>query len=105
MFVLTDNAKKELDTFFADKDKSPVRVFMAEGGCSGPRLALALDETRDNDQVFAEQGFQFCIDKTLLDEVQGVTIDAGYMGFIVESAVPLAGGGGGCSCCSGGCGD
>ena len=100
MFVLTDNAKKELDAFFADKDKSPVRVFMTSGGCSGPRLALALDEKRDNDQIFAEQGFQFCIDKDLFAQVQGVTIDAGYMGFIVESIVPLTGGDG-CSCCSG----
>lgn len=100
MFVLTDNAKKELDAFFSDKDKSPVRVFMAEGGCSGPRLALALDETRDNDQVFAEQGFQFCVDKDLFEQVRGITIDAGYMGFIVETAVPLATEGG-CSSCAG----
>ena len=100
MFVLTENAKKELDVFFSDKDKTPVRVFMTSGGCSGPRLALALDETRDHDQVFDEQGFQFCIDRELFEQVGGVTIDAGYMGFIVESETPLAGGGDGCSSCS-----
>ncbi|MCL1889152.1 MAG: IscA/HesB family protein [Desulfovibrionaceae bacterium] len=101
MFTLTDNAKKELDAFFTDKEKSPVRVFMTSGGCSGPHLALALDETRGNDQTFDAQGFQFCIDKDLFTQVQGVTIDAGYMGFIVESVVPLEGGEGGCSSCAG----
>ena len=100
MFVVTENAKKELDAFFADKDKTPVRVFMASGGCSGPRLALALDEQRDNDQIFDEQNLQFCIDRALLEQTRGVTIDAGQMGFIVESVEPLAGGGDGCASCS-----
>ena len=29
---LTENAKKELDAFFADKEKSTIRVFLAPGG-------------------------------------------------------------------------
>jgi Fe-S cluster assembly iron-binding protein IscA len=103
MFAVTDNAKKELDAYFENKEKSPVRVYLAAGGCSGPRLALALDNAGTEDQVFDEQGFQFCIDKELLSQVQGVTIDAGYMGFIVESELPIASSGG-CSSCAG-CGN
>lgn len=32
MFVVTDNAKQELDAFFADKDQASVRIYMASGG-------------------------------------------------------------------------
>ena len=103
MFTVTDNAKKELDVFFADKEKSPVRVYMAAGGCSGPRLALALDDPAESDSVFDEQGFKFCMEKDLYEKAQDITIDAGYMGFTVQPAVPLAAAGRGCAGCAGGC--
>ncbi len=32
MIKLTDGARKELDAFFTDKEKSTVRVFLAPGG-------------------------------------------------------------------------
>jgi hypothetical protein len=32
MVELTDSAKAQLDGYFADKEKSPIRVFMASGG-------------------------------------------------------------------------
>ena len=32
MFELTPNAKKELDAYFADKEKSPIRIYLAPGG-------------------------------------------------------------------------
>lgn len=32
MVELTDAAKSQLDGYFADKEKSPIRVFMASGG-------------------------------------------------------------------------
>lgn len=103
MFTVTDEAKKELDAFFADKEKTPVRVYLAAGGCSGPRLALALDDKLDDDSLFDEQGFQFIMETALYEKAQDITIDAGYMGFTVESAVPLAPAGGGCAGCGGGC--
>lgn len=46
MLTLTDAAQKELEGFFADREKATVRIYLAPGGCSGPRLALALDEAR-----------------------------------------------------------
>lgn len=102
MFTVTDSAAKELQAFFEGKEKSPVRVYLAAGGCSGPRLALALDESRDGDELFKEQGFEFCMAKDLYDQAKGVTVDAGYMGFLVEAEVPFASTGG-CGGCSGGC--
>ena len=32
MFELTDNARKELEAYFADKQKPPIRVYLAPGG-------------------------------------------------------------------------
>lgn len=105
MFELTEGARQELDAYFADKEKAPVRIYLAPGGCSGPRLALALDAPGDSDQVFNEQGYAFCIDKELLAQTGALKVDLTYMGFVVESANVMESAGGGCSGCasSGGC--
>lgn len=67
---------------------------------------MALDEPNDQDQTEEQDGFTFCINKTLLEQVKGVKIDLTYMGFAVEPTVPLAAaeGGGACGSCSSGCG-
>ena len=81
------------------------RTRRCPGGCSGPRLALALDAPGDDDQVFTEQGHTFCINKELLSQTGAVKVDLTYMGFTVESANELEGSGGGCGGCAsaGGC--
>lgn len=114
MITLTENARKELEAFFADKEKGVIRVFVASGGCGGSSLALALDESNAEDSVFDVDGFTFCINKELLGQIEAATIDLSYMGFVIETRVPLplqgdcscsgcGGGSGGCggssSCC------
>lgn len=32
MFTLTEAAKTQLDSYFADKEKSPIRVYLSSGG-------------------------------------------------------------------------
>ncbi len=32
MFTLTDAAKTQLDAYFADKEKAPVRIYLSSGG-------------------------------------------------------------------------
>ena len=32
MLQVSENAKKELDAYFADKEKTPVRIYLAPGG-------------------------------------------------------------------------
>lgn len=103
MLTLSDAARKELEAFFADKDKQTIRIFLPPGGCCGPRLTLALDEAKDDDEKLEAQGFAFCIARDLLEQIKSVTIDLSYMGFTVEPEVPLPSSGGGCGSC-GGCG-
>jgi len=68
-------------------------------------LALALYEPNDEDSVFEEKEFTFCINKDLIEKSGKITIDLSYMGFVVESENPLGGGSscGGCSS-AGSCG-
>lgn len=102
MLTVTNDAIKELDTYFEGKEKSPIRVYLAAGGCSGPSLALALDEAATDDTTFEENGYTFCINQELLDKAKTVEIDCSAMGFSVSSGEPL-GTGGGCAGCGGGC--
>lgn len=101
MITMTDNAKKELEAFFADKPRSSVRMYLAPGGCRGPRLALALDDPMDEDTVLELEGFTFCINKDLLSDIGGAAVDLNYMGFVVEPTIPLAAPAHSCSGCSG----
>ena len=104
MLTLNDSAREELEEYFADKDATPIRIFLA-GGCGGPRLALALDEPTETDTVFNEGKFTFVVDKELLETTGSLTIDANARGFAVTSENPIASSGGGCGGCSGCGGD
>lgn len=100
MISLSDSAKAQLDSYFADKEKSPVRVFLA-GGCCGPKLSLALDEVREGDESVETGGYTLVVEKTLLEASGKISIDMTEYGFSVDSENAVSGGGG---CGSGGCG-
>lgn len=102
MITLSEAARDQLDGYFADKEKSPLRIFLA-GGCCGPKLSLALDEARDGDETVESMGYTLLAEKALLAAAGKIAIDAGEYGFSVESEIPLGGESGG-SCGSGGCG-
>jgi len=99
MITLSDSAKVQLDGYFADKEKSPIRVFQA-GSCCGPKLSLALDEPKDGDATFEAGGYTLLAEKSLLEATGAISIDMTEYGFSVDSENPLAAG----SCGSGGCG-
>ena len=105
MLTLSENAVMELKKFFEDRgETSPIRIYLAPGGCSGPRLALALDSARDDDDVVEQGGFSFCINKELFGQTGEISVDVSHMGFSVDSANSMGGGGGCCGCASsGGC--
>lgn len=105
MITLQESAGKELDAYFTDKEKSPIRIYLAPGGCSGPRLALALDEPGEADTTEDAGGYTFIMNTGLFEQVGNVTIDLTCSGFTLTPEIPLPGGGcSGCgsssSCCS-----
>ena len=85
MISLTEEARKELEAYFEGKEKTPIRVYLAPGGCSGPRLALALDEPGEDDETSEDNGLTLCINKELAEKVGAVTVGMTHMGFVVES--------------------
>lgn len=98
MLTLSQPAKDQLDAYFADKEKTPIRIFLTSGGCSGPQLALALDDPKDTDDVLEEGGYRFLVDKELLEQAKPLGVDFTDRGLSISSNLQL--GGGGCSCCS-----
>lgn len=104
MITLSENAQKELEAYFEGKEKEIIRIFLAPGGCSGPRLALMVDEADDNDTKEEAGGFIFCIKNDLLSQIKSASIDATPFGFDVAPEIPLPASEGGCGSCCGGCG-
>lgn len=106
MVELTEGAKKELDAYFEGKEKGVIRIYLMPGGCSGPRLGLALDEPGDDDDTVEADGYKFCINKKLAEETGKLSIEVGPLGFMVNSEKPLPQpeGGSACGGCCGGCG-
>jgi Fe-S cluster assembly iron-binding protein IscA len=63
---------------------------------------MALDEPKDNDEVFEVEGFQYLVDKEFLQRAQPIKVDFLVHGFKLDCGLDF---GAGCnSCGSGSCG-
>ena len=111
MFEVTELATQNLKSYMEqNKIDSALRISLMSGGWAGPSLGLALDEPKESDSKYEQDGLTFLVDNNLLDTCGSIKvdfIDAGMRsGFSISSAKPV--GGGGCSssagCGSGGCG-
>ena len=107
--VTAEANAKLLEYIQTNSIDSAIRVFLSAGGCSGPSLALALDEKKPTDSSFLLLGLHFLVEESLLAQCGTIKIDyleaGSRSGFSISSANPLPGGG--CSsgsCGSGGCG-
>lgn len=103
MIKVSKEAREQVRAYFEGKEVQPVRIFLNSGGCGGPSLAMALDETTDQDAVFTHDGIDYIIEKDLLRQAAPVRIEYSGMGFRLDSSLELSGGG--CSSCGGGCGE
>lgn len=75
MFEVSEEASEKIKQFL-DGHEGPqiIRILMTEGGWRGPYLVMALDEQREDDEVFTERGITFVIEKALFDRVRPVRI-------------------------------
>ncbi|MGL1861081.1 MAG: IscA/HesB family protein [Pseudodesulfovibrio sp.] len=101
MITATDTAINELISHFDGKDVQPIRIHLVDGGCSGKKLSMSMDEARDGDKAIEQDVFTFVIHEELADAAGQVTIDMGDYGFSIASEKEI-GGGSGCNCASGG---
>ena len=102
MINVTESALEELTKYFEGKEIQPIRVYLADGGCAGPRLSLALDEANDADKSIEQGAFTFVINAELAALSGAVTIDMSEYGFTVGSENPMGGGSCSCGCTSSG---
>jgi hypothetical protein len=64
------------------------------------RLALALDEPKNCDDVYPISGFEFTIEKDLTQQIGNVQIDFLSYGFVIKSEHALPESGKDCGSCS-----
>jgi hypothetical protein len=63
---------------------------------------MALDEPKDNDEVFEIDGFQYLVNKDFLQKAQPIKVDFLVHGFKLDCGIDF---GAGCSSCgTGSCG-
>ena len=103
MLTVTETAQTALKDYFEKQNlSSAIRVFLSQGGWSGPSLALALDESKENDKVYAIDGITYLVDKVLEEQAKEIKVDyvdpMGRSGFSVTSGLGLGGGSCGTSC-------
>ena len=119
MFEVSELAVSKVKEYLAENNiASAVRVAIMSGGCSGPALALALDEKKETDAIYEYEGLSFLVDGAVTAACGAIKVDyihqksgcgcsgSGESGFSVTSEKPLSTIGGGCggSCGSGSCG-
>lgn len=96
MFNVTEKAQKEIAAYFKDKEPSPVRVFLHQGGCGGPQIVMALDQKQATDATYEFAGVTYLIESEFLEKAQPIEVDFLETGFKITSSLQL---GGGCSSC------
>ena len=107
MIEVTKLAQEKINEYFKEKVIDlAIRIYMNQGGWSGPSLAMALDEPNENDDSHETAGINYLIDKKLSEHVGAVKIDfveQGWRsGFVVSHVKPVTDGhsacGTSCSC-------
>lgn len=103
MLKITDKAKEVLDQHFEEKEKEPIRIYVASA-CSGTRLALGIDSAKEGDETINLEGYDFVVDQELLEQAKPMVIDLTPMGIEISSSLVFEQAEGGCGtgCC--GCG-
>jgi Fe-S cluster assembly iron-binding protein IscA len=86
MFEVSEEASEKIRQFLEGREGlQSIRVLMTEGGWKGPYLVMALDEQKENDEVFTIKGVTFLVEKALFERVRPIrigythsTLGAGY---------------------------
>lgn len=112
MVEVTPRAAKLMEKMFQGRERKPVRLFVKLGGCGIRSFSMALEKPTNLDEVFEIEGFQYIVNKVLLEKVKPVRVDSDGYGFRISgSGVPPHHGCGNCgfacgdgSRCSGDCG-
>ena len=67
--------KKVLKEKNSTNESNKIRIFLAGIGWGGPKFNLALDEQKENDEIYSEDSVDFIADKSLIDQYGSFKID------------------------------
>ena len=81
---VTNKAVDEIKKVLKEKNATSkkIRIFLAGIGWGGPTFNLALDEQKENDEIYSEDSVDFIVDKSLIDQYRGFKID--YSNFFLR---------------------
>ena len=81
---VTNKALNEIKKILKEKNTTniKIRIFLAGIGWGGPTFNLALDEQKENDEIYSKDSIDFIADKSLIDQFRGFKID--YSNFFLR---------------------
>lgn len=94
MFNVTERAQEEVAKYFEENEKQPIRIFLAQG-CGGAQVAMAIDDKKDDDEVFEIGHVTYLVETGLIEEIKPIEVDFTDVGFKIDSSLVSAG----CSGC------
>ena len=96
---ITNKAIVEVKKVLKEKNSTSIkiRIFLAGIGWGGPTFNLALDEQKENDEIYSEDNVDFIADKSLIDQYRGFKID--YSNFFLQRGFLVHPYGGSASTC------
>lgn len=75
MFEVSEEASEKIKQFLEGREGlQTIRVLMTEGGWRGPYLVMALDEKKEDDEVFTDRGVTFVVEKALFERAKPIRI-------------------------------
>ena len=76
MFEVSEEASEKIRQFLKGREGlQSVRILTTEGGWKGPHLVMAMDEQKENDEVFTLKGLTFLVEKALFERAKPISID------------------------------
>ena len=81
---VTNKALDEIKKVLKEKNTTSkkIRIFLAGIGWGGPTFNLALDEQKENDEIYSENSVDFVADKSLIEQYRSFKID--YSNFFLQ---------------------
>jgi iron-sulfur cluster assembly protein len=78
MITVTDSAVKQLHELLSDTPDSTgkgLRIFVEAGGCAGMQYGMALDHSKEGDEIVEREGVKVLVDSFSAKYLSGSTID------------------------------
>ena len=70
MIHISKRAAEKLKEAYPDSQKNSFRVFVSGMGWGGPRMGLALDEPKTNDEIIKTEGFSIIVASEVADIIR-----------------------------------